>query len=190
MPKKKSVSKGGATKAAKRKSKVKPKSKQAQKKSDDKRRQKQRNTRKRKEKARARKKSRTKRTKKSGTKKEKGKNKKGNTNKAGGKDEEEGEDGENSSSTSSDEEIEMKFTGMSVDQMNKVRKHVQELAKEEFLSTLKDLAEGGAEKRKMEELATIEQRMAIFHDQEQPTNPSRGPFRSNRFGAVFLMPFE
>ncbi|CAI79283.1 F-box domain-containing protein [Caenorhabditis elegans] len=85
-----------------------------------------------------------------------------------------------------DKEGGMKFSGMSLDQLQNIRKSVAELTKDEFLEYIKNNSDHQI--MEAQHMSSAEGRMKLFKDSERPTCTSRGPFQSNRFGALFLIP--
>uniref|UniRef100_A0A1I7V4M7 SERPIN domain-containing protein n=1 Tax=Caenorhabditis tropicalis TaxID=1561998 RepID=A0A1I7V4M7_9PELO len=65
-----------------------------------------------------------------------------------------------------------------------------EMSKEEFMENLKNFGDNRSEEKKFQaiHLTNTGNRMKLFCDPERPTDFSAGPFQSNRFGAVFLIP--
>ncbi|CAB3409776.1 unnamed protein product [Caenorhabditis bovis] len=82
------------------------------------------------------------------------------------------------------------FSGLSLGEMQNVRLAIKGMTKEEFIEHLKNFMEQKSDQDRYEKelMGTPEDRMALFTDQEKPTDPSAGPFQSNRFGAIFLLP--
>ncbi|CAI2352163.1 unnamed protein product [Caenorhabditis sp. 36 PRJEB53466] len=168
------------TKATKRNTKAK--------KRKDKYRQKQRKERKKTEKAKRTARKATKKTKKSKNTKKKRAPKKvapkpvAQKPKQEEQSEEEGEGNE--------ETVKMRFIGLSVNQMQDLRKKVIELSKEAFLEQIKTYTEHRRDEAKFQAayMGTPENRTKLFFDSEKPTDSSAGPFQSNRFGAIFLLP--
>ncbi|CAO4372123.1 unnamed protein product [Caenorhabditis nigoni] len=170
------------TKATKRKTQMKKRqTKQAQKR---------RKERKKADKAkRTAKKKKTKKSKKSKDKKKKKAKKPEKQKPAEPKQEPDADDGEDDDEAG-EEALHMKLAGMSVNQMQNLRKSVTEMTKEEFLEQIMDHGEHRSEEIAFQAayMTTPENRTKLFYDSERPTDSSAGPFQSNRFGAVFLIP--
>ncbi|CAD6191278.1 unnamed protein product [Caenorhabditis auriculariae] len=71
-----------------------------------------------------------------------------------------------------------------------LKKRAKAYAKQQAMHELKLKLEGRGKDGNLAALSKPERRMKLFVDNDEPTDPNAGPFKSKRFGAIFLLPAE